>query len=256
MVRRQATTEPEAPAGLWIEYRPLDAIRGADTNPKAHDEALLDRSMRRFGFVEPPLEDARTDKLIVGHGRLEAAARARSRHQEDPGEHPVPKRIVVDAEGVWTIPVICGWSSADDTEAAAYLAMANQSVIAGGWRPRALAEFLHAQDQAGADLGDLGFDREGYDALLKDTGLAGELAGDFLGDLAGGDGGGNGSEDDTPPSRGQSTDVVDLRLPMVDRERDEAVSLLRKHQRVLADAGRPAGSLSATALEILRTWTP
>jgi len=253
MTRRQATAEP---AGLWIEYRSLDDIRGADTNPKAHDEALLDRSMRRFGFVEPPLEDQRTGQLIVGHGRLEAAARARTRHAGDPAEHPVPKRVVVTADGVWTIPVICGWASADDAEAAGYLAMANQSVISGGWQPRALAEFLHAQDQAGADLADLGFDQEGYDALLKDTGLAGELAGGFLGDLAGGDGGDDSPEGDQGPQRGQSTDVVDLRLPMVDRERDEAVSLLRKHQRVLADAGRPAGSLSATALEILRTWTP
>jgi hypothetical protein len=100
-------------------------------------------------------------------------------------------------------------------------------------------------------LEDMGFSDDTYDALLKDTGLAGELAGKFLDGV-----GDDAPPDATPPSRGQSTDVVDLRLPMVDRERDEAMSLLRKHQRALSDAGRSSSSLSATALEILRTWTP
>jgi hypothetical protein len=48
----------------------------------------------------------------------------------------------------------------------------------------------------------------------------------------------------------QGSDVVDLRLAMADRERDEAVALLRQHQRAL---GSP--TLSAACLTVLRTWT-
>jgi hypothetical protein len=134
--------------------------------------------------------------------------------------------------------------------------MSNQSTMAPGWEPRSLAEYLHGIDHTALPLADMGFDDAGYDQLLKDTGLAGELAGKFLDGVGGTDGPDDDPDSPEGPSRGQSTDVVDLRLPMVDRERDEAVALLRKHQRTLSEAGRPAGSLSIAALEILRTWTP
>jgi hypothetical protein len=262
MVGRK-TAEPPAGAEVveleggdrrWVEYVPLGEVVPADDNPKDHDADLLDGSVRDFGFVEPPQLDERTGKLIAGHGRIEALQRAEANGPPEgyEGAWP-PEGVAVDhREGRWYLPVVRGWASRDDMQAKAYLIVANQSTIKPGWKPRPLAEFLHDLEQGAVQLERLGFDEAGYDMLLQETGLKGELEGDFLKDL---DGGEPGSGPGVNRRQG-ATDVVDLRLPMKDRDRDDAVSLLRKHQRTLSDLGRPAGSLSETALEVIRTWRP
>jgi len=246
--------EVEGKPHRWIEYVPVRDVVGADANPKDHDTDLLDGSVLEHGFVEPPQLDERTGKLIAGHGRLEALQRAEARDKPPEGyEGPwPPEGIMVRDDGVWLMPQVRGWASRDDTQAKAYLIVANQSTIKPGWKPRPLAEYLHDLDRGVVKLESIGFDDAGYDKLLQETGLKGELEGDFLKDL---DGGESGSGPGVNRRQG-ATDVVDLRLPMKDRDRDEAVALLRKHQRALSDLGRPAGSLSETALEILRTWRP
>jgi len=256
MTRRQADALPATiqtdKGPRWIDYVPVAAVQSAESNPKGHADAVLDRSVRRFGFVEPPSLDERTGRLIAGHGRLEALKRAEVAGAPEGYDGPwPPEGVVVADDGTWQLPIVRGWGSSDDEEAKGYLIVANQSAMAGGWQERPLAEYLNAMDRQVVALEDMGFADDDYDRLLQSTGLAGELAGKFLDDVADG-----APQDAEAASRGQSTDVVDLRLPMVDRERDEAMSLLRKHQRALADLNRPSASLSATALEILRTWTP
>jgi hypothetical protein len=39
---------------IYIKYVALSKLQRAPRNPKAHDLGLLDRSMRRFNYVEPP----------------------------------------------------------------------------------------------------------------------------------------------------------------------------------------------------------
>jgi hypothetical protein len=57
---------------------PLDEILPDDRNPRIHGErnieAIMD-SFRQFGQVEPLLVQEGTNKLIAGHGRLEALRR-------------------------------------------------------------------------------------------------------------------------------------------------------------------------------------
>ena len=260
MTRRGQADTPPSPASShsrWLEYVPLDELVPADSNPKDHDAQLLDTSLEDHGYVEPINEDGRTGKLIAGHGRLEALRRAEEQGPPDAwgGEQWPPEGIEVGEDGRWLVPVVKGWRSRDDRQARAYLVVANRATERGGWKRRELAEYLHAQtelDQEAAALERMGFADTEYEALLKDTGLAGELAGGFLDDIAAG----NGSGDAEAPSRGQSTDVVTFRVPMVDRDRDAAVALLREHQRKLSEAGRPSSSLADTLLEVLRTWQP
>lgn len=232
-----------------IDYRSLADIVPADRNPKAHDARTIDRSLARFGYVELIAEDGRTGKLVAGHGRLE-----RLRQWETDGREP-PEGVVVDEDGAWRVPVLVGWSSKDDAEAAAYLLISNRASERGGWQRKPLAEFLADLDSEATDLRELGWSDDEYGQLMTETGVQADREGSFLDDLAAG---ADAPEDPRKrPARGQGADVVDLRLPMADRERDEAVALLRRHQRALTDAGRPdAGkTLSTTVLEVLRTWS-
>lgn len=232
-----------------IEYRALADVVPADRNPKAHDAATIDRSLRKFGYVELIAEDGRTGRLVAGHGRLERLVVWEKEGREPPGG------VLVAADGTWRVPVLVGWSSVDDAEAAAYLLISNRASERGGWQRKPLAEFLADLDSEASDLRELGWSDDEYAALVTETGVKAEREGGFLDDLAAG----AGSPEDPRkrPARGPGADVVDLRFPMADRERDEAVALLRRHQRALTDAGKAdAGkTLSTTILEVLRTWS-
>lgn len=229
-----------------VEYRRLADLVPADRNPKAHDADMIDGSLDTFGYVELIAEDGRTGKLIAGHGRLEGLARREQARPDEP-----PDGVIRGDDGAWLVPILVGWSSKDDDEAEGYLLISNRAAMAGGWQTRPLAEYLADLDSRAPGLRRLGWDDEDYASLVVDAGALAEQEGRFLDDLAGGDETGS---DPGPRPRGAGADVVDLRLPMADRQRDEAVALLRQHQRALTDAGRPAATLSDTVLEVLRTW--
>lgn len=110
-----------------ITLMPLEEIKPAPVNPKLHDTQQIRQMISRFGFTTPGLLDQRTGTLIAGHGRLEAL---RAMHID--GETP-PDGITTDDHGRWLIPIITGWASASDDEAAAYLVGDNQATINGGW---------------------------------------------------------------------------------------------------------------------------
>lgn len=242
-------TKP-APAPVparWLELVPLNELVPAEANPKDHDEATIDGSLEQFGYVEPILRDERTGRVVAGHGRMESLDRRQSA-----GDLP-PDGIEIGEDGRWLVPIVRGWSSKDDDEARAYLVVSNRSSETGGWHRRQLAEYLADMDEQAGALRRLAWDDAGYDELIVDTGVKAEREGGFLDQYADG---APAPDDPRRPIARQGSDVVDLRLPMADRERDEAVSLLRQHQRALTDAARPAATLSATALEVLRTWKP
>lgn len=144
-----------------MEYLPLDDVQGHPENPKDHDLALLDESFDRFGFTEPVLLDERTGRLIAGHGRLE---RLRLRRDEGGG---APPGVVVRRDGTWTVPVIRGWSSANDDEARAYLVASNRLVEAGGWHDDLLAPLLDdLRNNAEVGLAGIGYDASQVADLL------------------------------------------------------------------------------------------
>jgi hypothetical protein len=145
-----------------IEYMGIDELPPALVNVKHHDAEAVAASMTRFGFVDPVILDERTQRLIAGHGRIEALALLWSNDQAP------PEGIGVEG-GVWSIPVVRGWSSRDDDEAAALGVAVNQLVITGGFDDEALAELLGELNDREVSFEGLGF--MDYDL----PGLLGEL---------------------------------------------------------------------------------
>lgn len=140
-------------------YTPLDELVPAERNGKGHDADLIAASVERFGFIDLPVIDERTGRLVAGHGRRAELLRAR-----DAGEKP-PDGVVVKA-GKWTVPVVRGWASADDTEADAAGVALNASVPAGGWETEILAAILTDVAESEAGLRGIGFDDRDLDAML------------------------------------------------------------------------------------------
>lgn len=119
-----------------MDYVDIDTIAPAPNNPKGHTIDSVRASINRFGYVAPMIVDERTGRLVVGHGRLESL-KARRAAGEDP-----PEGIVVDDTGHWRAPVVRGWSSRSDADAAAYLVADNRYTELGGWDHQALADLL------------------------------------------------------------------------------------------------------------------
>jgi DNA modification methylase len=66
------------PLGLKIETVKISSIKPADKNANIHPDEqieLIERSMARFGPVNPPLIDE-NNRIINGHGRVEGARKA------------------------------------------------------------------------------------------------------------------------------------------------------------------------------------
>lgn len=145
-----------------LVYMPVDDVLEADRNPKGHAEQVIASSIDRFGFVEIPVLDDRTGKLVGGHGRLYDVQRRR-----EAGEKP-PEGVVVKA-GVWTMPVVRGYSSRSDEEAHALGIALNRAGEKGGWKTDELFDMLTEFEQASTDDVDLmlglGFDSSDLDQM-------------------------------------------------------------------------------------------
>jgi hypothetical protein len=145
-----------------LDYQDLDTIEPAPNNPKEHTIDNVRASIDRFGYVAPMIVDDRTGRLVVGHGRLESLKARR-----DAGETP-PEGIRIDDTGRWLAPVIHGWASRSDADAAAYLVADNRHTELGGWDHQALADLL--EEIGDPDLIDLtGWDPADLEELLADT---------------------------------------------------------------------------------------
>lgn len=145
-----------------LDYQDLDTITPAPNNPKEHQIDSVRASIDRFGYVAPMIIDDRTGRLVVGHGRLESLKARR-----DAGETP-PEGIRIDDTGRWLAPVIHGWASRSDADAAAYLVADNRHTELGGWDHQALADLL--EEIGDPDLIELtGWDPADLDELLADT---------------------------------------------------------------------------------------
>lgn len=169
-----------------VEYVPLSSVQPATSNPKRHDVPRIARSIVRFGFTTPGLRDERTGRIVVGHGRVEALTTLRddptllAEIREEFGSTATgpPAGVLVGDDGDWLVPLVVGWESRDDTEAAAYLVADNRHTELGGWDHGELASLLDdigdpvLVDLTGWDLDDLGgiLDQDDDETLADDTG--------------------------------------------------------------------------------------
>lgn len=157
-----ARTDTQDAQPRRLEYMPVDAIEEALVNPKDHDDALIDASMGRFGFMEIPVLDERTGRLVAGHGR-----RSRVMALRDAGDDP-PEGVVVDKDGTWLLPVARGWSSKDDDDAHAAGIALNRGAEAGGWKVDVLFDVLNGFSTEPDGLVGLGFDVHELDDMVAD----------------------------------------------------------------------------------------
>ena len=161
---------------VYIEYWPLSKFVPAQRNPKLHDLEEIALSIRRFGFVSPGVVNEATGRAVVGHGRVDALALYKERHDKgEDGWTTVPRRIV-EKDGEWWFPVERGVSFDSDAEAEAYLLADNQLTFKGGWNEPLQLDALK-------DMGDftgIGFNTFDIDLLKSRLGEL-EMRPDFAG---------------------------------------------------------------------------
>lgn len=144
------------------ELRPLSTLQANPDNAKTHDLVGIGQSMFRFGMVELIVLDERTGFIVSGHGRTDSL-----RATKDRGEDPPDEDIrVAEEDGDWWVPVVLGWASADDTEAAAATVAVNAWVERGGWNIDLLLSELSHLDALDRGLEGVGFFRDDIDDLI------------------------------------------------------------------------------------------
>lgn len=153
-----------AEAARRIEYVPLSDLKADPRNPKNHSLETIDASIGRFGLVDTIVKDGRTGYIISGHGRTKVLQAMKER-----GENP-PEGVRVTPDGDWEVPVLSGWSSRTDSEAAAALIAMNRTTELGGWVDEALLDLLDDLAQGEGGFEGVGFseaDRRALGALLS-----------------------------------------------------------------------------------------
>jgi len=116
----------------WID---LGTIKPDPDNPKDHDIEEIRASIRRFGFINPMIQNEATGRILAGHGRLEALLAMFHSCETRPDG-------IRGTRNEWLVPVLCGVSIEDEQEVQAYLVADNKLVEAGGWDSSKLASLL------------------------------------------------------------------------------------------------------------------
>ena len=215
---------PSTDDALRMEYTSLEDLRAWPSNPKDHDQGAIAGAIGRWGFLNPVLVDERTGLLNAGHGRLKTLTAMREQ-----GQSP-PRYVRVEPDGSWSIPVVRGWSSASDADAAARAVSDNRVQELGDWNDAALADVLTELARAGdGALEGVGFDGDDVDALLERLGSGGyaDTEGDEdEGEGADGEGGagaeghddgGADGDDEGGPAKGTLLDLVGVTLDEPER---------------------------------------
>lgn len=144
-----------------IEYIPLNELQADPRNPKAHDLETIDKSIGRFGVLDPIVRDGRTGYIISGHGRRKALEA-----MEERGETP-PEGVQLSDSGKWLVPVATGWASRTDSEASAALIALNRTTELGGWVDDALLDLLEDLEDSEGGLVGVGFDEDSITKLAE-----------------------------------------------------------------------------------------
>lgn len=145
-----------------LVQKKLEEIEYADVNPKDHDLGVIYQSIKRFGFINPPLVNTASGKLLAGHGRLETLKMIKRE-----GEF-VPKFIDIDDNGEWLVPVLESADLKDEGEAQAYLLADNRITEIGGWHTLDLVDSLKDVIEATGSLDGIGYEIGDIEDLLED----------------------------------------------------------------------------------------
>lgn len=146
------------PRQVWVD---IDEITFAEDNPKLHDLQAIAESEQRYGFVELPVINQSTGRLVAGQGRIEGLRALRSA-----GKPPIPG-VKVTKAGKWQIEAR-EFPFSSDKEAQAYLYDSNNIGLLGG-------------DYTPFDVMRM-WDQDAYLAGLKDLADAGVLPVSVSGD--------------------------------------------------------------------------
>ena len=138
-----------------VKYIRIDKIIGADINPKDHDIGVLITAIQRFGFTSPLIRNEDTQKLVAGHGRLEALITMFK------SGYSLPKGILKE-DDMWLVPVVTGLNFENEEEALSYLIADNKLSEVGGWNEQALLDMLKDID----NLEGVGFDHNDAQDIL------------------------------------------------------------------------------------------
>lgn len=147
---------------IEIEYIRLDRVKMPLRNPKGHDEGGISDSFSRFGFVAPAVMNEVTGRLVAGKGRYDALVGKKMR-----GEAP-PRRVKVDEDGMWMMPVV-RVEFENDAEAEAYLLADNRLTELGGMddEPMLLDMLVDLAAEGEEMLRGIGYDGEDIDELWR-----------------------------------------------------------------------------------------
>ncbi len=144
---------------LQLEYIPLDTIGRWPRNPKLHDMDRLRGSIQRFGFVDPMIRDAKSGRLVAGHGRLGSLEKLKADGAAAPD-------YVVVKKDAWLVPVVT-IEFTSEREAEDFLLFDNRSVELGGWVTKLLAPILAKHDKNLLDA--VGFESAEVDRILQEA---------------------------------------------------------------------------------------
>ena len=129
---------------MKLEYRDIHKVKPALRNPKLHSADDIIRSIRKHGFKDPIIVDARTGRVVSGHGRVEALI-----SMQKANEKP-PEGLEVSGKS-WLAPVV-EVSFKDDAEAEEFALTVNRLVERGGWNKGLLEEMLKDLEPVGFDI--------------------------------------------------------------------------------------------------------
>ena len=166
-----------------IRYLPIDDIQPDPRNPRAHESiADVKASILRFGFVDPIIHDDRTGQMIAGHGRVEALTDLHAVWLKAPKRsRKVPGGIIADGDR-WQAPVVFGWSSTDDNEAAGLLMALNRLTETSKWIPDKQLALLNEIAESVRGLEGVGYtdeDRAALQRLVEASGAAVDAAAEW-----------------------------------------------------------------------------
>jgi hypothetical protein len=148
---------------IELEYIPLQKLVKYPRNPKDHDLGAIQNAIASpVGFAFAVTVDTTTGYVVAGHGRIDSLMQM---YNDNP--HTPPKRIEVNDNGDWLIPVN-KIALQDETELQQLIIMDNKISELGGWDEPMLVDVLRELADVGDGVLDVtGFDGDDLDSLLK-----------------------------------------------------------------------------------------
>lgn len=167
---KKAPSYADSQAVTWLH---VSALKPNPRNPRKHGPEVLKlaKTILRTTWGAPIVVQARSHRIIGGHGRLEAAREILAGIEVD-GElrGGADHVFAADAPGPAMVPVRI--VAVSDAEADAMTLADNARAIQGHDDATLIAEMASAFERDAAIMADIGLDGAALDALIKQTGDA------------------------------------------------------------------------------------